>query len=129
MSVSDTYDGITAAGCFCAGHIPCASLHEVIRIVKPGEYVPNIFIEPFAIFPNKIAIIVQYTTMTTMLFRSTETADSALRSHAYFNQVFIPSFYINSTTTHLFGHIHHVQFYLQDYVIVALVSYMQSCDF
>lgn len=32
----DTYDGVTAAGCFSPGHVPCSALHELIRIVKPG---------------------------------------------------------------------------------------------
>ena len=36
LSLADTYDGVTAAGCFSPGHVPCAALHELIRIVKPG---------------------------------------------------------------------------------------------
>ena len=36
VSLTDTYDGVTAAGCFSPGHVPCAALHELIRIVKPG---------------------------------------------------------------------------------------------
>ena len=36
LSFSDTYDGVTAAGCFSPGHVPCVALHELIRIVKPG---------------------------------------------------------------------------------------------
>lgn len=33
---ADSYDGVTAAACFSANHVPCAALHELIRIVKPG---------------------------------------------------------------------------------------------
>ena len=37
MFILDSYDGVTAAACFSANHVPCAALHELIRIVKPGE--------------------------------------------------------------------------------------------
>lgn len=33
---SNSYDGVTAAGCFSPGHVPCVALHELIRIVKTG---------------------------------------------------------------------------------------------
>ena len=39
MFILDSYDGVTAAACFSANHVPCAALHELIRIVKPGELI------------------------------------------------------------------------------------------
>ena len=33
---TDTYDCLAVAGGMGEGHIPCAALHEMIRIVKPG---------------------------------------------------------------------------------------------
>ena len=35
----DSYDGLTASGCFARNHIPPEALHEIIRIVKPGGIV------------------------------------------------------------------------------------------
>ena len=32
----DTYDGLTASGCFARNHIPSEALREIIRLVKPG---------------------------------------------------------------------------------------------
>ena len=39
----DIYDGATAAGCFCPGHIQPDALYELLRIVKPGKTLCELF--------------------------------------------------------------------------------------
>jgi hypothetical protein len=34
---SDTYDVLTVSAGFGEGHLPCSSLHEMVRVVKPGR--------------------------------------------------------------------------------------------
>ena len=53
--LTDTYDGLTASGCFGIGHIPFGALYGMIRIVKPG----NIYFKRNGLFhvDNKALVI------------------------------------------------------------------------
>ena len=45
--ILDTYDAVTASGCFGVSLVPCGALYEMIRLVKPG-ITSKYFIRPYS---------------------------------------------------------------------------------
>ena len=54
----DTYNGLTASGCFARNHIPSEALREIIRLVKPGGIIVIVSRPASPVFDDHILTLI-----------------------------------------------------------------------